>query len=120
MLFGKKDRANAPAQEKALNALDGGFQLQKGLLHGHEGLLYLGGYLPQLGHTVPGLVHRLGDLLPHLEQAEVSFGQITSAADGALTVQDGIAGVIQASQQELQVLCQYFDHGPPGPPRWRR
>ena len=44
-----------------------------------------------------------------VEQAEVSFGQITSAADGALTVQDGIAGVIQASQQELQVLCQYFD-----------
>lgn len=42
-------------------------------------------------------------------RTEESFKQITAAADGALTVQDGISGVIHASQQELQTLCQFFE-----------
>ncbi len=42
-------------------------------------------------------------------QTEGSFEQITTAAEGAVSVQDGISGVIQASQLELQQLCQFFD-----------
>lgn len=42
-------------------------------------------------------------------QTEGSFEKITQAAEGAVSVQTGIAGVIAQSQQELQVLCQFFD-----------
>ena len=63
----------------------------------------------ELNQSITASQQTLNQNAAIVEQAEVSFGQITSAADGALTVQDGIAGVIQASQQELQVLCQYFD-----------
>lgn len=40
---------------------------------------------------------------------EGSFEKINAAAEGAVAVQGGIAGVIQASQGELEVLCQFFD-----------
>lgn len=35
--------------------------------------------------------------------------KITEAAEGAVSVQTGIVGVIGQSQQELQLLCQFFD-----------
>ena len=57
----------------------------------------------ELNQSITASQQTLNQNAAIVEQAEVSFGQITSA------VQDGIAGVIQASQQELQVLCQYFD-----------
>ena len=38
-----------------------------------------------------------------------SFRQITSAAEGASSVQAAISGVIAGSQQDLQTLCQFFD-----------
>ena len=38
-----------------------------------------------------------------------SFRQITSAAEGASSVQAEISGVIAGSQQDLQTLCQFFD-----------
>ena len=41
---------------------------------------------------------------------EGSFEKITAAAEGAVSVQSGISGVIDASQNELLVLCQFFDH----------
>lgn len=42
-------------------------------------------------------------------QTEGSFERITAAAEGAVAVQSGISGVIEASQLELQSLCQFFD-----------
>ncbi len=39
-----------------------------------------------------------------------SFQQITQAADGALSVQRGISGVIEDSQRELQTICQFFEN----------
>ncbi len=38
-----------------------------------------------------------------------SFRKITAAAEGAVTVQNEISGVISSSQGDLQVLCQFFD-----------
>lgn len=38
-----------------------------------------------------------------------SFQKITSAADGASFVQSEISSVIDDSQRDLQVLCQFFD-----------
>ncbi len=40
---------------------------------------------------------------------EGSFEKINAAAEGAVAVQGGIAGVIQSSLGELQTLCQFFD-----------
>ena len=42
-------------------------------------------------------------------QAGESFRKITAAAEGASAVQTEISGVIDTSQGELQVLCQFFD-----------
>lgn len=42
-------------------------------------------------------------------QTDESFRKITATAEGAASVQMEISGVIQASQQELAVLCQFFD-----------
>ena len=42
-------------------------------------------------------------------QTDESFQKITATAEGAASVQMEISGVIQASQQELAVLCQFFD-----------
>ena len=44
-----------------------------------------------------------------MEQTEESFQRITAAAEGAVSVQTEITGVITASQGELQVICQFFD-----------
>lgn len=44
-----------------------------------------------------------------VSQTEGSFEKITAAAEGAVSVQDSIAGVIQVSHQELQALRQFFD-----------
>lgn len=51
----------------------------------------------------------LGQNFDIVSQTEGSFEKITTAAEGAMSVQTGIAGVIDASQQELQTLCQFFD-----------
>lgn len=42
-------------------------------------------------------------------QTDQSFQKITAAADGAISVQTEIAGVIQESQMELQDIRQFFD-----------
>lgn len=42
-------------------------------------------------------------------QTEDSFRQITDAAEGAVSVQSGISGVIEQSERALQVVCQFFD-----------
>lgn len=42
-------------------------------------------------------------------QTDESFCRITATAESSASVQTEISGVIQASQQELAVLCQFFD-----------
>ena len=42
-------------------------------------------------------------------KTDESFRKITSAAEGAGAVQAQISGVIDSSQGELQILCQFFD-----------
>lgn len=43
-------------------------------------------------------------------QTDECFHQITAAAEGAVTVQSEISAVIVRSQQNLQLICQFFDH----------
>lgn len=64
----------------------------------------------ELSQSIAGAQQTLGQNTVIVEQTEGSFEKITAAAEGAVSVQGGIAGVIQASQGELQVLCQFFDH----------
>lgn len=63
----------------------------------------------ELNQSISASQQTLNQNVAIVGRTEESFEQITAAADGALTVQDGIAGVIQASQQELQTLCQFFE-----------
>lgn len=51
----------------------------------------------------------LGQNLDIVSQTEGSFEKITSAAEGAISVQNEITRVIETSQQELQTLCLFFD-----------
>lgn len=63
-----------------------------------------------LSQSIAGARQTLSRSTEIVEQTEGSFEKITAAAAGAVSVQSGIAGVIQTSQGELQVLCQFFDH----------
>ena len=51
----------------------------------------------------------LGQGVGIVGQADESFRKITAAAEGAVSVQTEISGVIEASQRELQVIRQFFD-----------
>ena len=64
----------------------------------------------ELSQSISSAEQTLGQSTAIVGQTEGSFEKITAAAEGAVSVQGGIAGVIQASQGELQVLCQFFDH----------
>lgn len=63
----------------------------------------------ELSQSISASQQTLGQNAGIVSQTEGSFEQITAAAEGAVSVQSGIASVIQASQLELQVLCQFFD-----------
>lgn len=63
----------------------------------------------ELSQSISVSQQTLGQGVGIVSQTEGSFEKITAAAEGAMTVQSGIAGVIQASQQELQILRQFFD-----------
>lgn len=51
----------------------------------------------------------LGKSIQKVSETSEMFDHITQAADGATQVQSEIDGVIGQSQQELQVLCGFFD-----------
>ena len=51
----------------------------------------------------------LGQGVGIVAQTSESFQKITAAAEGAASVQSEISGVINASQQNLQIICQFFD-----------
>lgn len=63
----------------------------------------------ELSQNISSAEQTLGEGTAIVGQTEGSFEKITAAAEGAMSVQNGISGVIQASQGELQVLCQFFD-----------
>ena len=63
----------------------------------------------ELSQNISSAEQTLGAGTAIVGQTEGSFEKITAAAEGAVSVQNSISGVIQASQGELQVLCQFFD-----------
>ncbi len=63
----------------------------------------------ELSRSIAASQHTLGQNAGIVSEAEGSFGKITAAAEGAMEVQTGIAAVIDAAQQELALLCQFFD-----------
>ncbi len=58
----------------------------------------------ELSESISVSKQTLGQNAGILAQTEGSFEKITTAAEGAVTVQADISGVIQVSQQELQAL----------------
>lgn len=63
----------------------------------------------ELSESISTSQQTLGQNAGIVHQTEGSFEKITTAAEGAVTVQAGISDVIQVSQQELQALRQFFD-----------
>lgn len=63
----------------------------------------------ELSRSISASQQTLGQSAGIVSQTEGSFEKITAAADGAVSVQTGISGVIDEAQRELQVLCQFFD-----------
>lgn len=63
----------------------------------------------ELSDSISSSQQTLGQGAGIVSQTEGSYEKITEAAEGAVSVQAGIAGVIEQSQQELRVLCQFFD-----------
>lgn len=63
----------------------------------------------ELSESISVSKQTLGQNAGILAQTEGSFEKITTAAEGAVTVQADISGVIQVSQQELQALRLFFE-----------
>ncbi len=63
----------------------------------------------ELNESISVSQQTLGQGVGIVNQTEGSFEKITMAAEGAMSVQGQISGVIDVSRQELQVLRQFFD-----------
>ena len=63
----------------------------------------------QLSNSISASQQSLGQSVEIVAQADGSFRKITEAAEGAVSVQREISGVIAESQQSLQLICQFFD-----------
>ena len=63
----------------------------------------------QLSNSIQASQQTLGQGVDIVSRTDETFRKITSAAEGAVAVQSEISGVIGASQQELQVIRQFFD-----------
>lgn len=63
----------------------------------------------ELSDSISSSQQTLGQGVGIVSQTEGSYEKITQAAEGAVSVQTGISDVIEQSQQELRVLCQFFD-----------
>lgn len=74
-----------------------------------SGVTEVEGRANELSESISASQQTLGQNAGIVAQTEGSFEKITSAAEGAVTVQAGISGVIQVSQQELQSLQQFFE-----------
>ena len=74
-----------------------------------SGVTEVEGRANELSESISTSQQTLGQNAGIVAQTEGSFEKITTAAEGAVTVQAGISGVIQVSQQELQSLQQFFE-----------
>ena len=63
----------------------------------------------QLSASISSSQQTLGQSAGIVAQADESFHKIISAAEGSASVQAEISQVINLSQQNLQVICQFFD-----------
>ena len=63
----------------------------------------------QLSDSIVASQQTLGQSAGIVSQTDESFRQITAAAEGAVSVQAEISGVISSSQNELQTIRQFFD-----------
>lgn len=63
----------------------------------------------QLNQDIAESKQTLGQNIDTVNSTYESFHQITEASESAVSVQEEIANVIEASQGELQVVCQFFD-----------
>ena len=63
----------------------------------------------QLSNSIQASQQTLGQGADIVSRTDETFRKIPSAAAGAVAVQSEISGVIGASQQELQVIRQFFD-----------
>lgn len=63
----------------------------------------------QLNESISESEKALGRNIDTVNNTYNSFYKITEAADSATSVQEEISGVINSSQTELQVVCQFFD-----------
>ena len=62
----------------------------------------------QLSSSISVSQDTLGQGMEIVDQTSESFQSITTAAEDAVGVQDEISEVIESSQTELQVICQFF------------
>lgn len=63
----------------------------------------------QLNDNIATSHQALGEGVEIVDSTSNSFAQITDAAEGATSVQSEIFDVIDASQEKLQSLCQFFE-----------
>ena len=63
----------------------------------------------QLNESILASQQSLGKGSALVSSTEDAFHKITSASEGTVSVQQEIASVIDASQGELQQICQFFD-----------
>lgn len=63
----------------------------------------------QLSDSISASQQALGQNIGIVHQTGESFARITSAANGAVSVQTEISGVIETSKKDLQELCLFFD-----------
>ena len=63
----------------------------------------------QLSESIQNSQQTLEDGMGSVAQTDESFHKIIAAAEGAGAVQSEIAGVIEASQQNLLTICQFFE-----------
>lgn len=74
-----------------------------------SGVSEVGNRAGELSQSISASQQTLGQSVGLVTQAEGSFEKITTAAEGAVSVQTGISGVIEMSRQELESLRQFFD-----------
>lgn len=63
----------------------------------------------QLSGSIESSQQIMGQGASIVEKTSGGFHRIIEAAEGAVSVQTEISGVIGVSQQELQAICQFFD-----------
>lgn len=63
----------------------------------------------RLSSSITSSQETLGQGVGIVAQTDESFQKITSAADGAVSVQSDISGVISMSKSELQAIHQFFE-----------